>query len=692
MVENFDFGRMNDEQKEAVQHINGPCRVIAGAGSGKTTVLTKRIEYLLRSGINPKNILAITFTKKAAEEMKGRLIDLVGEDLGKKVFLGTFHSFGLGIIRSKCRKSQKTPPKIMNDADQVQMLSRIMSPTTTVLKTPIRADIDIDSAKSFISWQKNFLIMPRDKLDMSCLDEEKVADSDALEDDLRTIYEAYETLKRQENVIDFDDMLTESYKYLKNDRDLRHMMQNIYKYILVDEFQDTNVAQYKTVKLLADGFYKNVFIVGDARQAIYSWRASKVDFILNFENEWPNAKTIELNDNYRSTVEVVDMSTYLIQHSTIDYPGICRSGRGNHGDPIYSFCTDDETTEADMVSYMIYDMVELEHKCEYADIAILYRLNAQSRPFEEMLTLLDVPHKVAGSNGFYDIREIQELLAYLRLAETPNDLESFDKIVNVPNRGLSKELIMTLKERANFYNASIVDFCANCSDTGDIDEESQDMLVDFAITIKKIREMNQDRNCTVADILSELCKNTNYLDFLKERANKKKKKNMEGDGDEGNSLITNFIESTAKFNTIHQFLDYVQRVQDKQNEKTDDKVQLMSLHKSKGLEFKVVFLVGMINGILPHGKSMKLNNEGRIILESIEEERRLCYVGITRAKEVLFLSSYLHRGQKEAEPSIFFQEIHDRTKDISELYNQVAQYKSDLLQTQGLNDTKKEEG
>lgn len=662
----FDFGHMNKEQKEAVQHINGPCRVIAGAGSGKTTVLTKRIEYLLSQGISPRNILAITFTKKAATEMQERLIKLVGH-LGKEVTMGTFHSFGLTVIRNRYRAGNKEMPKLLNPVEQLQIINRITSPVTTVLHDKIESHIDSEVALSFISWQKNYLIMPTDELDTSCLDS-AIEVTDDLVKDLQIIYKNYESLKKQENMIDFDDMLVYPYWFFKRNAEFRRKYQNIYKYILVDEFQDTNVVQYQLIKQLA-GYFQNIFIVGDARQAIYSWRASKVDFILNFEQDWKNSKTIALNDNYRSTIEVVDMSTDLIKNSTINYPGICRSGRGNHGDPIFSFCVDTDTDEADMIAYLIDDYVNNQHLIEYSDVAILYRLNVQSRPFEDAFMNLDIPYYVYGSPGFYGRKEIQELLAYLRLIQEPNDLDSFEKIINIPNRRVSKETIIALKNKSLEFNTSIVNTTLNFYDINK--NSSKKMLLNFAMTMGRLKAMNESEDKNVSDMLTEICDKEGYINFVVERAKGK----GNADDEDKSEMIKSFIESCERFSTVKELFDYIQKVEDNKNNTAKDKVQLMSLHRSKGLEFNTVFLVGMVDGILPHSKSILLDNNGNIVPASIEEERRLCYVGITRAKERLFLCSYKTNGKKELIPSLFWKEVHNKTTDISSIIDKIKTIK-----------------
>ncbi len=674
----FEYGRVNPEQKAAIDHMTGPCVVTAGAGSGKTTVLTKRMHKMIAvNKIPPREILAITFTKKAATEMKERLISLVGEDLGKQVFLGTFHSFGLSVIRYKAKRDGKQPPKLLSEFEQKQILSKILAPNSPILKSnKITSDIDEDTALSFISWQKNYLIFPNDELDTSCLEDQESIDETYIKD-LRTIYKTYELLKKEEDGMDFDDMLVKSYTILKKDREMRNIYQNVYKYILVDEFQDTNVAQYNLIKLLASGYYQNVFIVGDARQAIYSWRASKVDFILNFAKEWKNAVSIELNDNYRSTIEVVEMSTKVIGHSSINYPGICRSGKGNHGEPIFSLITDDDNSEAQTIAYIIDYMVNKMGTISYSDVAILYRLNAQSRPFEDAFSNLGIPYYTAGSEGFYGRKEIKEMLAYLHLAENPNDMDAFKMIMNVPERGISSEIFNKLQEKTHEFEISITEAASSFANVA-TNEETQDLLVDLGMTINKLQVMNEHNDYTVADMLGELVSSIGYYDFLKER--KKGKAKGSADEDSKKEMIESFIAGCERFKNADKLFQHIQKVEDQQADKNKEKVQLMSLHRSKGLEFNTVFMVGMVNGLLPHGKSMKVDANGKIIPESIEEERRLCYVGVTRAKERLFLCSYNSTGGKPAEMSIFLKEIYDDTTDISDVYEKVKNYNKAQLE------------
>lgn len=677
MSESFDFGRMNPDQIKAVKHIKHPCRVIAGAGSGKTTVLTKRIQYLLHKGVSPHKILAITFTKKAATEMKERLVKLVG-DVGKDVFLGTFHSFGYSVIRKYCMDKNRKLPKIYMDNEKFILLARITSPTSGLttghLHDSYTSGDDLAAIIQFISWQKAFLIPPSGNLDFSCiqLGEGEVLTKE-MESDYREIYTAYEnTLHNIEQGIDLDDMLSMTYSIFKRNKDIAQQYIEHYPYILVDEFQDTNVAQYQLVKLLAGKGDQNVFIVGDARQAIYSWRASKVEFILNFENDWKNARTIELNDNYRSTVEIVDMSTELISHSSIKYPSICRSGRGNHGDRIFSFTTQNETTEAKLIGQIIYDAVMKKKKLHFSDFAILYRLNSQSRPFVDELTRLDIPHIVHGGDNYYDNKDIKALLAYPRLASNPDNLDFFKSVFSVPDRGISQKTIDLLIDKARNIGVTLLD-CAEHyykkqMREGNCNEEIM-AICDTISTMNMIASMDADTRKNMRDMLEELDRETGIIAFFAER--NRKKKSFKPDEGDGVGHIRNFISSCDRHKNTQALEKFIQNIEDNQNSSSDDKVQLMSYHRSKGLEFHTVFMAGMVNGILPHSKSIQLDEDGSIIPASIEEERRLCYVGITRAKETLYMSSYNFLGDKQVMPSIFFCELLPKTVDKSWLYKYI---------------------
>lgn len=662
---------MNPQQLEAVNHINGPCCVTAGAGAGKTTVLTKRIQNLIEHGIEPQSILSITFTKKAATEMQERLVKLIGES-GEEVTMGTFHSFGLSVLRYRAwlkekRQHKKEQVKILPEDDKIAIFTDLCSPDSIYMKKPVSSEMDAQVAAGFVSWQKNNLLFPEDDLDYSQIEGNDGDEPDeSMKKDLKKIYRAYENLKRKKELIDFDDMLTEAYLALKNEEDIRNHYLKRYAYILVDEFQDTNVAQYEMVKLVA-GYRQNVFIVGDARQAIYSWRCSNVKFILEFPEQWKNTHVISLDDNYRSTIEVVDLSTKLIEHATINYPGHCRSGLKKHGDPVYSVVTDNAQDEADLTAQLIYDFVKKQHRVSWKDVAILYRTNAQSILFENACIALDIPYTVAGAQGFYDIPEIKEILSFLRFVEKPTDFNLFRSLIEMPHLEIAENTTSIISDVLREHpDITILDAIEGIWSDDDIkagDKTAQEILR-FSDAIEEAAEHDADDKTNIGDIIKTLCKRLGYYKFVIDRQKNKKK----ADDGSAASLIDTFANSCKRFNHIKDLFDYIQRARDQQNGKDQNKVQMMTLHRSKGLEFKMVFVVGLCEGILPHKNSIKYNSNNEIIPESIEEERRLCYVGITRAKEILFLTS--HSDQKA---SPFFLELEPYTEDIDEYYQAIKE-------------------
>ena len=640
------LSKLNDKQREAVLHMEGPCRVIAGAGSGKTTVLTYRIENLINNNVNPNSILAITFTKKSATEMKERLFSLIGQK-SKNVFLGTFHSFGYRLLNAEKNKNLN----LIQEIEQRQIIRKIIAPYSKIIDQKNTYNENV--VLSFISWQKNYLLTPKDELDMSILENEE---DRALIDEYRKIYSHYEKIKKEQEKLDIDDMLIEAYHLLKKDKNTREKYQNIFKYILVDEFQDTNKAQYQLIKLLAQK-HQNIFIVGDARQAIYSWRAAKVEFILNFENDWKNAKTIPLDDNYRSSIEIVDLSNEIIKASTIDYPGFCVSGKKNHSDKPVTIISENDELEAENIGNIILSLKEANENFSFKNVFILYRLNIQSKPFEDYFISNNIPYHVNGSPGFYGKTEIQEILSYLKLLVYPNDIDSLKKIYNVPFRGLDKKFLEEVEKLADFYNMSLMETISLFWDK-DVSKSKGSLVLQGLF--EELSSFIQN-DYTVDKLILEIRKLTNYDQHLID-----KQKGTEHEDDASKIDILNaFTESCSKYKSIEDLLEYISKVEEQQKNPTKDKVQLMTFHKSKGLEADTVFLVGWVNGLVPHKKSCMYNNNNELILSSVEEERRLAYVGITRAKEKLYISSFLKSGNSPVVPSVFLNEIIKSTKVIT---------------------------
>lgn len=669
----MDYTGLTDAQKDAILHDYGPCRVTAGAGSGKTKVLTGRIQRLLEDGVNPKNILAITFTKKAAREMNERLENNLGKEKCKDLTVKTFHSFGYQVINyfKWVKNHEKGKLELLFDDDIVQIINSIISPATSILKEPISIDFDANKIKSIISWQKNNLIKSdgKEPLDLTILEAGEGGDIQTVEKDILNIYAAYENAKRKTKKLDMDDLLFTAYEILKSDATTRRHFRDCSKFILIDEFQDTNKAQYEMIRQLTDDKNQNVFIVGDARQAIYSWRGSKVEYILNFEQDWNNAKTIELNNNYRSTIEVVDLSTKLIKNSTIDYPGLCQSGRNIHGDPIYNFMVNDSTQESIAIAEIIDLYVNKLKRTNFSDIAILYRLNMLSRPFEDVFVNYDIPFEVVSKDSFYDIPDVKGFVNYLTLIKDTKNIAAFENTINFPNRNIPKDVIADIKSNIEMGSLKITDGIKSYIDENeDMKQSLRNALYDYLFRLEDAIAVAEDRTKNVADVLNSIAKGTNFLE-LKELDLLRKKSPTEAKN--YCDMLQNFFNSCDRYEIVDDFFEHLKKLADAKNNKDENKVKLMSIHASKGLEFGTVFIVGCINGILPSKRSMQIENN-MIVPESIEEERRLAYVAITRAKERLFLSTYLENG-KQCDPSVFYTELMDNMKDITVEVNEMIE-------------------
>ena len=669
----MDYTGLTDAQKDAILHDYGPCRVTAGAGSGKTKVLTGRIQRLLEDGVNPKNILAITFTKKAAREMNERLENNLGKEKCKDLTVKTFHSFGYQVINyfKWVKNHEKGKLELLFDDDIVQIINSIISPATSILKEPISIDFDANKIKSIISWQKNNLIKSdgKEPLDLTILEAGEGGDIQTVEKDILNIYAAYENAKRKTKKLDMDDLLFTAYEILKSDATTRRHFRDCSKFILIDEFQDTNKAQYEMIRQLTDDKNQNVFIVGDARQAIYSWRGSKVEYILNFEQDWNNAKTIELNNNYRSTIEVVDLSTKLIKNSTIDYPGLCQSGRNIHGDPIYNFMVNDSTQESIAIAEIIDLYVNKLKRTNFSDIAILYRLNMLSRPFEDVFVNYDIPFEVVSKDSFYDIPDVKGFVNYLTLIKDTKNIAAFENTINFPNRNIPKDVIADIRSNIEMGSLKITDGIKSYIDENeDMKQSLRNALYDYLFRLEDAIAVAEDRTKNVADVLNSIAKGTNFLE-LKELDLLRKKSPTEAKN--YCDMLQNFFNSCDRYEIVDDFFEHLKKLADAKNNKDENKVKLMSIHASKGLEFGTVFIVGCVNGILPSKRSMQIENN-MIVPESIEEERRLAYVAITRAKERLFLSTYLENG-KQCDPSVFYTELMDNMKDITVEVNEMIE-------------------
>lgn len=620
VVINMDYlTNLNELQKKAVLHQEGPCLVIAGAGSGKTKVLTTRIANLIESGVPSYQILAITFTNKAAKEMRDRLETLAKDN---KAFVGTFHSFGLRVIRENVNTLGMTSNFTILDSDDVtSLVKKILKEKGYDTK-----EVSPSYIKNRISFIKNEMLTDAEVEKFFQSEMEKIA---------YEIYKEYNIKLKKNNSVDFDDLLRIPVLLFQNHPDILEFYQNKYQYILIDEYQDTNEVQYKLVKLLSKK-YQNLFVVGDPDQSIYQFRGANYKNILNFERDYPNTVVIPLEDNYRSTKMILDAANSVIKNNKERKE---KNLRSHHGDGVKTkfMVGYDEKHEISLVIEEIKKLLEQGYKKR--DIAIFYRTNAQSRVIEEQFLKANIPYKVVGSYYFYSRKEIKDLICYLRLILNQNDDISLRRVINVPKRGIGPTSVNKLEQKSIEENKSMFDAITSGKEL-----EFKNLILD----IKKE---------------SESLSLTELVDCVLEKSGMKKE--LETDPSLESELrldnlmefksITATYEDTTGSVDLGDFLEEISLIADISEHKNDDDVvTLMTLHSAKGLEFPVVFLVGMEEGIFPHQNSF--TEEG-----GLEEERRLCYVGITRAEEKLYLTcarSRMMYGRTNRNPmSRFIKEI-----------------------------------
>lgn len=587
---------LNDKQLEAVKHMEGPCLVLAGAGSGKTRVLTERIVNLIDNGVSPYNILAITFTNKAAKEMRTRVENKLGYETNS-IFIGTFHSFGLRILRENYVDIGYTSNITILDTDDVKaIVKRILKQNGY---NP--AKYEIRTIINKISSAKNDGISPNEYSKLFLNDLDIV---------IGLVYKEYTKLLKDNNSVDFDDLLLKPVELFKKNKSILEKYQERFKYILVDEYQDTNGIQYELCKLLA-GKYKNIFVVGDANQSIYSFRNADYRNILNFERDYKNAEVILLEENYRSTNNILKAANSVIKNNSEGKKLNLWSSKSD-GELITYVRCEDEIKEANYVITKIKELVQQGYK--YSDMAVLYRTNAQSRVVEDAFVRNNIPHNIIGSYYFYNRKEIKDLIAYLKLIYNPNDSVSLERIINVPKRGIGTKSIENLRNKATSNNMSMFDA---------IDSGKE---LEFKNIILKLQEFSLNNN--LSDLIEEVLTTTGIrmeYELNKSLENEAKVENL----NEFKTVALMFEESGIY--DLQTFLENIALVSDRGQYNNDgDEVSIMTLHSAKGLEFNIVFLLGMEEGLFPHNRSFDS-------LSDLEEERRLCYVGITRAKEKLYL-------------------------------------------------------
>lgn len=626
---------LNREQQQAVQHTEGPLLILAGAGSGKTKVLTVRIAYLLAQGVNPYEILAITFTNKAAKEMKSRVEGLVG-DVANRIWLSTFHSFCAKFLRFELDNflGYNSNFTIYDTSDsQVVIKAALKAFNLDDKYYPVGAMISaISDAKNKLMFASDYRKQAHDFY------QQKVAD----------VYEYYERELRKNNALDFDDLLLIAVKLLQSNAAVLEKYSKRFKYVMIDEYQDTNHAQYLLAYLLSS-HWKNIAVVGDADQSIYAWRGADIQNILDFEKDYPNCTSIKLEQNYRSTKIILDAANAVIDNN---------EGRPEknlwtdkvEGAKIQHFTAQSEHEEAAFIGDTIVKKHDI-HGVSYGDMAILYRTNAQSRVLEEALIKRALPYTMVGGTKFYDRKEIKDVLAYLRVLYNPFDDLSLLRIINVPKRSIGATTVSKLQDYARENGTSLFMTLTQLHLVDTIKGKTKEKLEEFGILIFTLVAEMDDKS--VLDILEAILDRTGYLAQLEESTDPQDQARAENIG-ELLSVAKDF-QDTNPTGTVEDFLEQVALVNDVDSfEQEESKVTLMTLHAAKGLEFPIVFLGGLEEGLFPHSRTL-MNPE------EIEEERRLAYVGITRAEKELYISNATTRtvfGRTSSYlPSRFIDEI-----------------------------------
>lgn len=630
------FDTLNDRQCEVVKHTEGPLLITAGAGSGKTKVLTCRIAHLLELGVAPYRILAITFTNKAAKEMKERVTNLVGAQ-ADSIWLSTFHSFCAKLLRFEIDGFHGYTRNftIYDSSDQLVLVKDCLKKLNLDDKqfTPRSVLGTISSAKNVLMDAKAFAAQASDFY------EQKVAD----------VYALYQEKLRENNAVDFDDLLFLAVRLLQEKEDVREKYQSRFQYILVDEYQDTNHAQYALTKILA-ARWRNICVVGDADQSIYAWRGADIRNIIDFTRDYPDAASIKLEQNYRSTKTILHAANAVIDNNE-SRPKKTLWTENPAGNKIIHYQAQTEHDEADYIAGVIYNRHEISHE-PYGDMAILFRTNAQSRVLEEKLMRYAIPYTMVGGTKFYDRKEIKDVLAYLRLLYNPEDSLSLTRIINVPKRNIGAT---TMEHVAAYAEAQGISLFEALSSTDEIPvtKRAKASLENFAAMIFDL--LNDIEGKDVLSLIETVIKQTGYGDMLdKEAEHDPQGESRKENVGEFLSVAKDYMDSNPEGN-LQDFLENVALVSDVDDfESSDSKVTLMTLHAAKGLEFPVVFLTGLDEGLFPHSRTL-------MDPAQVEEERRLAYVGITRAERQLYVTNAVTRtmyGRISAYmPSRFLAEI-----------------------------------
>ena len=641
MSEESILAGLNPQQKEAVKTTEGPLLVVAGAGSGKTSVLTRRIAYLVEEKqVLPWNILAITFTNKAASEMREREQNLLGP-AANDIWMSTFHALCVRILR---RDSDKIGYgrnfSIADSAEQLTLVKHIEKELNINPKM-----YEPRGILSAISNAKNDILTPQAFEDSAASPFEKMA---------AKVYQEYQKRLKHDQIMDFDDLIMQTLVLFKKDPEVLHYYQNKFRYMLVDEYQDTNQAQYELCHELA-AQYKNICVVGDADQSIYGWRGANMENIMNFENDYRDTgvQTVKLEQNYRSTGHILSAANAVIDNNRNRKKKNLWTDQGD-GEKITYYRAQSGDDEAHFIISKIQEEVD-DNNRSYKDFAVLYRTNAQSRTVEEAFVKSNVPYQIVGGHKFYDRKEIMDIMAYLKLVANPNDSMSFNRIINTPKRGIGRVSVDKFMDVAQGNNLSLIDAFKHINISG-ISTRAAAKMSDFGAKLRDAIEYAKDHSVT--GLTEKILQDFGYTDALKAEHTIEAETRLEN--------LDEFLSVTKRFddqyepeeddaNALSDFLAEVSLLSDQDDlENNDDQVALMTLHAAKGLEFPVVFLVGMEDGLFPLSRALLEDDQ-------LEEERRLAYVGITRAKEKLFLTNAYSRmmfgRMQNNPPSRFLEEI-----------------------------------
>lgn len=629
---------LNDEQKRAVQTTEGPLLILAGAGSGKTKTLTHRIAYLIaKNKATPSNILAVTFTNKAAKEMRERTAKLLNENPDNRYFMpfiGTFHSICVRLLRISGEEAG-IPSNfvIFDETDRLNAVKKICKQLSIDEKTtPPRTIANI------ISSAKNELIGPEEYSHMA---------SGTMQQTASDVFPKYQALLKEANALDFDDLISRTVQMLAGHKAVQDKWRNQFKYIMIDEYQDTNAAQYKLVKLLTNQD-SNIAVVGDDWQSIYSWRGADFRNILNFERDNKEACIIKLEQNYRSTKKILDAAHAVITKNQTRSDKKLWTAAGD-GSPVQVLQVASERAEGDAIVRRIQTAIDMRLR-QYNDFAVLYRTNAQSRSIEESFVKHGIPYKIVGGVRFYDRKEIKDIMAYLRLIYQPEDTISFERIVNVPTRGIGTKSLQEFLRYKEHNSYTLLEAMAYADKCDTITPKARKSLGELADIIDKLRSVMADSS--VSSIIESLIKRIDYYTFLDDGT-------IQGESRQENVKELLSVADQYQDLGLEGFLEEVSLISDiDQVDLNGNAVTLMTLHGAKGLEFPVVFMAGMEETLFPHSRALYDQKE-------MEEERRLCYVGMTRAKEELFMinasSRMLYGGMQHNPPSRFLSEIDAET-------------------------------